>query len=118
MLSENQATAEVIAVQDDIVSIKSLEGSSTPLTKNEVIYILPTRSSAQHKERLKAEVLRIQGNTADAQVYESTLGVGVGDPVEQTGEMLSVELGPGLLGQVYDGLQNPLDVLASGFGFF
>lgn len=118
MLIENQATAEVIAVQDDIVSIRSLEGSSTPLTKNEVVYILPTRSSAQHKERLKAEVLRIQGNTADAQVYESTLGVGVGDPVEQTGEMLSVELGPGLLGQVYDGLQNPLDVLASGFGFF
>jgi len=62
--------------------------------------------------------LRIQGNTADAQVYESTIGVGVGDLVEQTGEMLAVELGPGLLGQVYDGLQNPLDVLASGYGFF
>ncbi len=115
---ENKATARVIAVQDDIVSIESIEGSTLPLTKNEVIYILPTRSTTRHKERLKAEILRIYGNTADAQVYESTVGVGIGDPVEQSGEMLSVELGPGLLGQVYDGLQNPLDVLASGFGFF
>ena len=118
MVTETQATARIIAVQDDIVSIESLEGSTKPLTKNEVVYILPSRSTKKYIERLKAEVLRIQGNTADAQVYESTLGVGVGDLVEQTGEMLSVELGPGLLGQVYDGLQNPLDVLATGFGFF
>ncbi|MEE9338643.1 MAG: V-type ATP synthase subunit A [Methylococcaceae bacterium] len=118
MVNKTQATARVIAVQDDIVSIESIEGTSIPLTKNEVIYILPSRSTTQHTERLKAEVLRIQGNTADAQVYESTIGVGVGDPVEQTGKMLSVELGPGLLGQVYDGLQNPLDVLATDFGFF
>lgn len=110
------ATAQVIAVQDDIVSIQSLV--DTPLTKNEVVYLLPTRSEAKHQERLKAEVLRIYGNRADAQVYESTQGVGVGDPVEQSGEQLSVELGPGLLGQVYDGLQNPLDVLATEFGFF
>lgn len=118
MVIESKATARIIAVQDDIVSIESIEGVSTPLTKNEVVYILPSRSTAQHAERLKAEVLRIQGNTADAQVYESTIGIGIGDLVEQTGEMLSVELGPGLLGQVYDGLQNPLDVLASSFGFF
>jgi len=118
MVNKTQATARVIAVQDDIVSIESIEGTSTPLTKNEVVYILPSRSTTQHTERLKAEVLRIQGNTADAQVYESTIGVGVGDPVEQTGKMLSVELGPGLLGQVYDGLQNPLDVLATDYGFF
>ncbi len=118
MVNKTQATAQVIAVQDDIVSIESIERTSTPLTKNEVVYILPSRSTTQHTERLKAEVLRIQGNTADAQVYESTIGVGVGDPVEQTGKMLSVELGPGLLGQVYDGLQNPLDVLATDYGFF
>lgn len=118
MSIENKASARVIAVQDDIVSIQSIAGTTTPLTKNEVVYILPTRNTTQHKERLKAEVLRIKGDTADVQVYESTHGVGVGDPVEQTGSMLSVELGPGLLGQVYDGLQNPLDVLASDFGFF
>lgn len=111
-------TARIIAVQDDIVSIQVVEGSAMPLTKNEVIYILPSRSDTTYTERLKAEVLRIQGNTADAQVYESTHGIAVGDPVEQSGEMLSVELGPGLLAQVYDGLQNPLDVLASEHGFF
>jgi len=118
MVKTSQKTARVIAVQDDIVAIESLDASVKPLTKNEVVYILPSRSTATHTERLKAEVLRIQGNTADAQVYESTVGVAVGDLVEQTGTMLSVELGPGLLGQVYDGLQNPLDMLASGFGFF
>ncbi|QPK64381.1 V-type ATP synthase subunit A [Methylomonas sp. LL1] len=109
-------TARVIAVQDDIISLESI--GDTPLTKNEVVYILPSRSEAKHQERLKAEVLRIYGNRADAQVYESTQGVGVGDPVEQSGELLSVELGPGLLGQVFDGLQNPLDLLATQFGFF
>ncbi|MCK5356218.1 MAG: V-type ATP synthase subunit A, partial [Methyloprofundus sp.] len=57
-------------------------------------------------------------SVADAQVYESTAGVAVGDLVEQSSEMLSVELGPGLLGQVYDGLQNPLDKLSSEFGYF
>ncbi|MFK5950410.1 MAG: V-type ATP synthase subunit A [Methylococcales bacterium] len=118
MVTKPQLTARVIAVQDDIVSIESLDGVSKPLTKNEVVYIIPSRSSVRHTERLKAEILRIQGNTADAQVFESTMGVGIGDLVEQTGEMLAVELGPGLLGQVYDGLQNPLDVLASNFGFF
>lgn len=110
------ATARIIAVQDDIVSIVAEPGQA--LTKNEVIYIIPTRSDAKHKERLKAEILRIHGNQADAQVYESTQGIGVGDPVIQTGEMLSVDLGPGLLGQVYDGLQNPLDELAGEFGYF
>jgi V/A-type H+/Na+-transporting ATPase subunit A len=118
MTNENKASARVIAVQDDIVSIQLVEGTEKPLTKNEVVYILPSRSRVAHEERLKAEVLRIHGDCADAQVYESTSGVGVGDPVQQSGEMLSVELGPGLLGQVYDGLQNPLDELASGFGFF
>ena len=112
----NNATARIVAVQDDIVSIEAI--GDTPLTKNEVVYILPSRCETKHQERLKAEILRIYGKRADAQVYESTIGVGVGDPVEQSGELLSVELGPGLLGQVYDGLQNPLDVLATEFGFF
>ncbi|MCQ8128411.1 V-type ATP synthase subunit A [Methylomonas rivi] len=112
----SEATARVIAVQDDIVSIESQGDAS--LTKNEVVFVLPSRSEAKHQERLKAEVLRIYGKRADAQVYESTLGVGVGDPVVQSGEQLSVELGPGLLCQVYDGLQNPLDLLATKFGYF
>lgn len=111
-------TARIIAVQDDIVSLQVVQGGGTPLTKNEVVYVIPSRGDAPYTERLKAEVLRIRGDVADAQVYESTQGIAVGDPVEQSGEMLSVELGPGLLGQVYDGLQNPLDVLAADHGFF
>jgi len=118
MNNTSKATARVVSIQDSLVSIETLAGSQQPLTKNEVVYILPARSDAKHQERLKAEILRINGAVADAQVYESTAGVSVGDLVEQSAEMLSVELGPGLLGQVYDGLQNPLDKLASEFGYF
>lgn len=118
MKREKTPTAKVIAVQDDIVSIEVIDGIGQPLIKNELIYILPSRSETKHTERLKAEILRIFGKTADAQVFESTVGIGIGDLVEQTGEMLSVELGPGLLGQVYDGLQNPLDELATEYGYF
>ena len=111
-------TATVSAVQDDLVSIEGVmtEEGTAPLKKNEVVYICPTRKDHGRQEKLKAEVLRINGNTADAQVFENTSGVAVGDPVEQSNEMLSVSLGPGLLGQVYDGLQNPLESLASEYG--
>ena len=115
---ETEPNARVIAVQDDMVSIESFGTSHQPLIKNEVIYILPSRNDAKYSERLKAEILRIYDKSADAQVFENTTGIGVGDIVEQSGEMLSVDLGPGLLGQVYDGLQNPLNELASGFGYF
>jgi V/A-type H+-transporting ATPase subunit A len=110
--------ARVVAVQDDLVTIAMADTDPRPILKNEVIHILPSRLDGDRQERLKAEVLRVHGTTADAQVYESTRGVGVGDPVEQTGELLSVTLGPGLLGQVYDGLQNPLAGLAAGYGTF
>ena len=52
------------------------------------------------------------------QIYEMTNGIKVGDEVEFTGELMSVELGPGLLTQVFDGLQNPLPKLAEKCGFF
>ena len=84
----------------------------TPVMKNEVGYV------CVGQERLKAEVLRIRGRTADMQVFEDTSGVRVGDRVEMTGEMLSATLGPGLLGCVFDGLQNPLAALAEAHGFF
>lgn len=120
--TEPNATARVIAVQDDLVKIEAMPGADgelADLIKNEVVYICPTGLNALgEQERLKAEVLRVQGSTADAQVYESTAGVAVGDAVEQSGEMLSVSLGPGLLGQVYDGLQTPLYDLAASYGVF
>ena len=67
---------------------------------------------------LKCEVIRVRGKYADLQVFESTNGLKVGDEVVFTGELLSIELGPGLLAQVYDGLQNPLKLLAEHSGFF
>ncbi|KPK43980.1 MAG: ATP synthase subunit A [Planctomycetes bacterium SM23_25] len=68
--------------------------------------------------RLLSEVIRVRGRLADLQVFEETRGLRVGDAVEFREEMLSVALGPGLLGQVYDGLQNPLYQLAEQEGFF
>ena len=82
MNNTTKATARVVSIQDSLVSIETLAGSEQPLTKNEVVYILPKRSDAKHQERLKAEVLRINGAVADVQVYESTAGVSVGDLVE------------------------------------
>jgi V/A-type H+-transporting ATPase subunit A len=68
--------------------------------------------------RLKAELIRVRGDYADLQVFEDTSGLYVGGQVAFTGEMLSAELGPGLLGQVVDGLQNPLFELAAASGHF
>jgi V/A-type H+-transporting ATPase subunit A len=68
--------------------------------------------------RLMSEIIRIRGNLADMQVFELTRGLKVGDPVEITDELLSLELGPGLIGMVYDGLQNPLPELAEQVGKF
>jgi len=68
--------------------------------------------------RLLSEVIRVRGHLADLQVFEETRGLRVGDEVEFTDEMLSVVVGPGLLGQVYDGLQNPLHEVAEKEGFF
>ena len=80
------ATARVVAVQDDLVEIETLEnqvGQHASLVKNEVIYICPSVVNERgEQERLKAEVLRVRGATADAQVYESTQGIAVGDAVE------------------------------------
>ncbi len=115
-------TARVVAVQDDLVEIQTQldsDGKSYQLVKNEVVYICPrSTNNLGEPEKLKAEILRVRGNCADAQVYESTQGVAIGDPVEQSSELLSVELGPGLLGQVFDGLQAPLPRVASKYGIF
>jgi len=63
------------------------------------------------KERLVGEIIELRGDRASIQVYEETAGLGVGDPVEATGEPLSVELGPGLIESIYDGIQRPLDTI-------
>jgi V/A-type H+-transporting ATPase subunit A len=83
-----------------------------PVIQNEVAYV------CVGEEKLKAEVIRVKGKRADMQVFEDSKGIRIGDKVEFTGELLSVELAPGLLGKVFDGLQNPLNALAEHHGFF
>ncbi|MDO3379948.1 V-type ATP synthase subunit A [Geoalkalibacter halelectricus] len=112
--SPSEVRVRIRAVSGNVVDIE-IGQSEAPvaLMKNEVVYLLP-----QGGERLQAEVLRVRGRVATVQVFEETRGLAVGDQVELTAEMLSVELGPGLLAQVYDGLQNPLSKMAERHGVF
>ena len=61
------------------------------------------------EQRLIGEIIEIHGDQASVQVYEETSGLGPGEPVESTGAPLSVELGPGLIGSIFDGIQRPLE---------
>ncbi len=106
MLDNNKG--RVVGVNGNMLTVEF----DTKVTQNEVAYV------RVGNESLKCEVIRVRGNRADMQVFESTNGLSVGDEVDFTDELLSVELGPGLLSQVYDGLQNPLNLLAEKSGFF
>src|SRR6056297_2670569 len=77
---------------------------------NDVVYV--------GDEGLMGEVIEIEGDLTTVQVYEETSGVGPGEPVENTGEPLSVDLGPGMLDSIYDGVQRPLEVLEDKMGAF
>ena len=103
-----KVTGYVTGVNGNLVSAR-FSGS---VRKNEVGFV------KIGNDRLKGEVIRISGDAVSMQIYEMTNGIQVGDEVELTGELLSVELGPGLLTQVYDGLQNPLPKLAEQCDFF
>jgi len=106
--SRDERRGRVVAVRENLVVV----ATDDILVKNEVAFV--------HCRglRLQAEVLRIRGRLADLQVFEDTLGVSVGDEVALSGQPLSATLGPGLLGKVFDGLQNPLASLAESHGFF
>jgi len=69
-------------------------------------------------ENLMGEVIQIEGEKTRIQVYEDTSGIKPGEPVVDTGEPLKVELGPGMLGSIYDGIQRPLPVLVKQMGDF
>jgi V/A-type H+-transporting ATPase subunit A len=105
---QEKRTGYIKRINANMVSV----GFDTLVIQNEVAYII------HGDERLKSEVIRVRQKNAELQVYESTSGLKVGDKVEFSGELLSVELGPGLLGQIFDGLQNPLPLLAEKCGFF
>jgi len=105
-MTENKG--KVVSVNGNLVSVQ-FEGN---VSMNEICFVKVDET------KLKSEVIRIRGDIAQIQVYEMTGGIKCGDEVEFTGEMLSAQLGPGLLGQVYDGLQNPLPELAEQAGWF
>ncbi|MFA6815460.1 MAG: V-type ATP synthase subunit A, partial [Lentisphaeria bacterium] len=108
-MSGKLLTGVVTGVNGNMVSVEFKDR----VIQNEVAYVIGPEGI-----RLKGEVIRVRGREADLQVFENTVGVKVGDNVEFSGELLSVELGPGLLTQVYDGLQNPLPELAKQAGYF
>ncbi len=105
-MTENKG--KVVSINGNLVSVEF----DNNVSMNEICYVYVGDTA------LKSEVIRIKGNVAQVQVYEMTDGIQCGDIVEFTGDMLSADLGPGLLGQIYDGLQNPLPVLAEQAGWF
>ncbi len=105
-------------MEKNIGTIRGINGNLLTVSFNGSVVQNEVAYAIKGEERLKSEVIRIQENNAFLQVFESTKGLKVGYKVEFTGEMLSVELGPGILGQIYDGLQNPLPELAEEYGFF
>jgi len=99
-------------------TISGINGNLMPVEFEDAVIQNEVAYAVLDDTRLKAEVIRVRGRRADLQVFEDTTGLQVGGPVEFTGQLLSVELAPGLLGQIFDGLQNPLPKLAEQCGFF
>ncbi len=91
------STAKIIRVTGPLVEASGMKRAKM----FEIVYV--------GRERLMGEVIQLSGNTASIQVYEETAGVAPGEPVELTGATMSVELGPGLLESIYDGVQRPLE---------
>ena len=104
----SMTTGRIVAVNGNLLTVE-FDG---PIGLNEVGF------AKLGELRLMSEVVRVRGKRADMQVFEDTTGLSVDDTVEFSGDLLAVELGPGLLTQVYDGLQNPLPRLAEECGFF
>lgn len=102
------STGRIVKISGNMVTVQF----DSPVMQNEVAYI------RHGEERLKSEIIRVRGTLAEMQVYEATIGLRIGEAVEFTGELLSIELGPGMLGQIFDGLQNPLPEIAEQCGFF
>lgn len=105
MSQDKKITGKVAGVIANLVIVE-IDGA---ISQNEICYIQLA------EERLMAEVIKVEGNQAYVQVFESTRGMKVGDTVEFDGHMLEVTLGPGLLQKNFDGLQNDLDLMQGTF---
>jgi V/A-type H+-transporting ATPase subunit A len=107
-VSEN-VTGRIVTIRGNMVTA----ATDQRVVQNSIAYCCRDDGA-----RLLSEIIRVRGTHADLQVFEETRGLKVGDEVEFQPEMLSATLGPGLLGQIYDGLQNPLPRLAEDVGYF
>ena len=96
-------TGKIIGINGNMITV-AFDG---PVAQNEVGY-----AKLSPEKRLMAEIVRVRNGRCDMQVFESTADLTIGTEVEFSGELLAAELGPGMLTQVYDGLQNPLAELA------
>ncbi|MGQ1947640.1 V-type ATP synthase subunit A [Geofilum sp. OHC36d9] len=105
MERNKKTTGKVAGIVSNLVTVE-VDG---PVAQNEICFIL------FGKERLMAEVIKVNGINAFVQVFESTRGLRVGTPVEFEGHLLEVTLGPGILSRNYDGLQNDLDKMEGVF---
>jgi len=106
----SQATDTTVREDGVIESVSGpvVQARDLDAKMNDVVYV--------GDEGLMGEVIEIEGNITTIQVYEETSGVAPGEPVEGTGAPLSVDLGPGMLDSIYDGVQRPLDVLEEKMG--
>ena len=104
-----EVKGQIVSVYGNMVAAET----SGKVVKNAVGYCIRIDGA-----RLLCEVIRVRGSLADLQVFEETRGLRVGDEVVFQEDMLSATLGPGLLGQIYDGLQNPLPGYAEKAGYF
>jgi V/A-type H+-transporting ATPase subunit A len=105
MSQVQQTEGEIESVSGPVVKAVGLDAKM-----NDVVYV--------GEEGLMGEVIEIEGDITTIQVYEETSGVSPGEPVENTGSPLTVDLGPGMLDTIYDGVQRPLDVLEDQMGAF
>ncbi len=103
---EQKNEGKIIKVSGPLVLAENLEGAKV----YEVVKV--------SDKNLVGEIIELRGNKASIQVYEETSGVGSGEPVYRTGNQLSVLLGPGLIGSIYDGIQRPLKYIADKSGDF
>ncbi len=107
-MNQTTSSGRIVAVNGNLLSASF----DAPVALNEVAF------ACLGDLKLKAEVVRVREEVVDLQVFEDTTGLALGDAVEFTGDQLTATLGPGLLGQVFDGLQNPLPTLARESGAF
>ena len=98
-----KSIGRVVTIDGSLVQVEVSDNAS--IAKGEIAYIV------HGEERIQSEIIKIRGQIAFMQVFEETDGLSLGEEVEFTGEQLTLELGPGLLGSVIDGLGNPLNLL-------